>query len=179
MTTARILIAGVGNIFLGDDAFGVEVAQRLLRRRLPKSVRVVDFGIRGVDLMYAFADGYETVILVDAASRGDPPGTLYIIEPDVRPSWHESLEPELSDMHSLDPASVLRMAQTLGKTSPKVLLVACEPQPASDGGDPPIGLSPPVQRAVDEAVRVVRSTVARLLRSHRSRPPRPQTATAT
>ena len=78
---ARILIAGIGNIFLGDDAFGVEVARRLVRRRLPDGVRVVDFGIRGLDLTYALLDGYEAVILVDAAPRGGPPGTLYVLEP--------------------------------------------------------------------------------------------------
>ena len=80
MTQPHILIACVGNIFLGDDAFGVEVAQRLMRGGLPDSVRVVDFGIRGLDLTYALLDGYETVILVDATPRGGPPGTLYVLE---------------------------------------------------------------------------------------------------
>ena len=83
MDRPRVLVAGVGNIFLGDDAFGVEVVQRLARRPLPAEVRVVDFGIRGLDLTYALLDGYETVILVDAAPRGGPPGTLYVLEPDV------------------------------------------------------------------------------------------------
>src|ERR1700758_4827464 len=78
----RILVAGVGNIFLGDDAFGVEVVQRLARRALPDGVRVVDFGIRGLDLVYALLDGYETVVLVDAAPRGGSPGTLYVLEPE-------------------------------------------------------------------------------------------------
>src|SRR5438552_6197047 len=81
MTPARLLIAGIGNVFLGDDAFGVEVAQRLARREQPEGVRVVDFGIRGLDLTYALLDGYETVILVDAAPRGGRPGTLYVLEP--------------------------------------------------------------------------------------------------
>src|SRR2546428_8240900 len=82
MTQPRLLVAGVGNIFLGDDAFGVEVAQRLLRRPQPEGVRVVDFGIRGLDLTYALLDGCDVAVLIDAVPRGQPPGTLYVIEPD-------------------------------------------------------------------------------------------------
>ncbi|MGH7848434.1 MAG: hydrogenase maturation protease, partial [Candidatus Binatia bacterium] len=77
MTPAKILVAGIGNIFLGDDGFGVEVARELAKRKLPESVRVVDFGIRGFDLAYALLDGYDLTILVDAAPRGGLPGTLY------------------------------------------------------------------------------------------------------
>ena len=84
MTRLALLIACVGNIFLGDDAFGVEVARRLAAVELPEGVRVVDFGIRGLDLTYALLDGYEAVILVDAAPRGGPPGTLYVLEPTRR-----------------------------------------------------------------------------------------------
>src|SRR6202030_732892 len=80
----RILIAGIGNIFLGDDAFGVEVVRRLAARKLPDAIRVVDFGIRGFDLAYALMEGYEITILVDATPRGGQPGTLYTIEPDLR-----------------------------------------------------------------------------------------------
>src|SRR5438270_10803156 len=83
MTRPRVLVAGIGNIFLGDDAFGVEVAQRLAQRPLPAGVRVVDFGIRGLDLTYALLDGQDAVILVDATLRGGPPGTLYVIEPEA------------------------------------------------------------------------------------------------
>ncbi len=85
----RILIAGIGNIFLGDDAFGVEVVRRLSRsaRKLPDEVRIVDFGIRGFDLAYALMEGYEVAILVDATPRGGVPGTLYTIEPDLQRSW--------------------------------------------------------------------------------------------
>ncbi len=99
----RILVAGIGNIFLGDDAFGVEVARRLSGRELPRGVRVTDFGIRGYDLAYALLDGYETTILIDACPRGEPAGTLYVIEPDLenlggpeegagRSAQHESAE---------------------------------------------------------------------------------------
>ena len=83
MSTPRILVAGIGNIFLGDDAFGVEVVNRLSRRALPDSVRVVDYGIRGLDLAYALLDDYDLVILVDAARQGEDPGTLYVLEPEL------------------------------------------------------------------------------------------------
>ena len=79
----RILVAGIGNIFMGDDAFGVEVARQLSGRDLPAGVRVADFGIRGFDLAYALQDGYETTILIDAYPHGDEPGTLYVVEPDL------------------------------------------------------------------------------------------------
>src|SRR5262249_15201119 len=113
MTRPRILVAGVGNIFLGDDAFGVEVARRLARRPLPPEVRVVDFGIRGLDLTYALLDGYETVVLVDAAPRGGPPGTLYVLEPEPGEPPAGEAGP-LFEMHSLDPVKVLRLAAALG-----------------------------------------------------------------
>src|SRR4051794_33940377 len=102
MMPPRVLVAGIGNIFLGDDAFGVEVAQHLARREWPDGVRVVDFGIRGLDLTYALLDGYEVVILVDALPRGGQPGTLYVLEPD-----RAALEPgeggPMVEGHGLDP----------------------------------------------------------------------------
>lgn len=81
--TPSILIAGIGNIFLGDDAFGSDVAQLLMQRPWPENVRVSDFGIRGFDLMFALLDGYDSVILIDAAPRGGIPGNLYTIEPEI------------------------------------------------------------------------------------------------
>src|SRR6266853_193590 len=96
----RVLIAGVGNIFLGDDAFGVEVAQRLARRPLPEGVRVVDFGIRGLDLAYALLDRYEAVVLVDAAPRGGAPGTIYVLEPELGSASAMSAEPALMEAHN-------------------------------------------------------------------------------
>jgi len=166
MSAPRILIAGIGNIFLGDDAFGVEVAQRLLRRRLPEEVRTVDFGIRGLDLTYALLDGYQSVILVDATPRGGTPGTLYVIEPEVsEPSDPAAAPgPEMLEMHALDPEKVLRLARALGGRIERVLLVGCEPQPLAREDDMPPALSEPVQAAVDEAVELVESLVARMLR---------------
>ncbi|MCE5267775.1 MAG: hydrogenase maturation protease [Planctomycetaceae bacterium] len=175
MTDARILIAGVGNIFMGDDAFGVEVAQRLLRRRLPKAVRVVDFGIRGIDLAYALSDEHEAVILVDAACRGGPPGTLYVIEPEREPPGYvsrESAHADLIDLYDLEPAKVLALAQRLGAKTAKLLLIACEPQPLPDDASAPFGLSQPVQAAVNEAVRLVEATVAGLMGNRRGSIPR-------
>jgi hydrogenase maturation protease len=156
--TARILVAGIGNIFLGDDAFGVEVAARLLARSWPEEVHVEDFGIRGLDLAYALGDGYTAAILVDAVPRGGPPGMLYLIEAN-----ETSAEAETLDMHGLDPVKVLRLARHLGSRLPRVLVVGCEPQLAAAGEEPAAELSPPVRAAVGAAVEMVASLVAKLL----------------
>jgi hydrogenase maturation protease len=157
MSTGRVLIACVGNIFFGDDAFGVEVAGRLAGRPLPEGVRVVDFGIRGLDLTYALLDDYEAVILVDAAPRGGAPGTLYVLEPEPAPD-----EPDAAvELHTLDPAKVLRLARSLGGKVERVLLVGCEPRPPADD-DIQMGLSEPVQAAVAEAVPLIESLLGRL-----------------
>jgi hydrogenase maturation protease len=162
MSSPRILIACIGNIFLGDDAFGVEVARRLAEHDLPDEVRAIDFGIRGIDLTYALLDGYETVVLVDAAPRGGRPGTLYLIEPE-----RNFIEPPASagtmlEMHSLDPAKVLRLAAAMGSSVQQVLLVGCEP--ATTGGDDLVmEMSEPVRAAVDEAARLIESMLPRLL----------------
>ncbi|HVS72024.1 MAG TPA: hydrogenase maturation protease [Phycisphaerae bacterium] len=157
----HILIAGIGNIFLGDDAFGCEVAQRLLSRPQRQHVRVVDFGIRGLDLVYALQDGYDLVILIDAVSRDEgPPGTLYLLEPQLT----GPIEDALIDPHSLDPVKVLRTALSLGAKLRKVLLVGCEPATRPDdidAGEMPPGLSPPVSAAVEGAVDLVESVLKR------------------
>jgi len=156
----RVLIAGVGNIFLGDDAFGVAVAQRLLRRTWPAEVRVVDFGIRGLDLTYALLDGCETVILVDATPRGGRPGTLYVLQP----ASAAAPEDAAIEMHTMDPVKVLRLAQAMGAPVERVLVVGCEPAAGDAVEEMALGLSAPVQAAVEEAVPLVESLVARLLR---------------
>ena len=118
----RILIAGIGNIFLGDDAFGVEVVRRLAARKLPDAVRVVDFGIRGFDLAYALMEGYEVTILVDATPRGGEPGTLYTIEPDLRSASapQTGVSPAI-DAHSMDPLRVLGLVKALGGEFKRIL----------------------------------------------------------
>jgi hydrogenase maturation protease len=156
----KLLIAGIGNIFQGDDAFGVEVARRLQLSALPASVRVSDFGIRGFDLAYALQDGYETVILVDAFPHNQPAGTVYVVEPDLQAVASGSAA--VVDAHSLDPVRVLQMASSMGTRLPKVLLVGCEPEHLG-GEEGHMGLSPAVEAAVDEAVRKVESIVNQIL----------------
>jgi hydrogenase maturation protease len=156
--TPRILIAGIGNIFLGDDGFGVAVAQRLAQRSLPDGVRVGDFGIRGMDLVYALLDDYDACIFVDITTRGEPPGTLYLIEPEIATDGAVAL-----DAHGMDPVKVLALARSMGATPTRNFLVACEPASVPDtAADDEIvmELSEPVKMAVDEAVRMVESLVA-------------------
>jgi hydrogenase maturation protease len=163
MTTARVLVAGIGNIFFGDDAFGVEVAQRLAARPLPEGVRVVDFGIRGCDLTFALLDDYEAVVLVDAVPRGGPPGTLYVIEPTLDPVEGPGAQVPMVELHDLDPAKVLRLARSLGGNVERVLLVGCDPHPSSSDDDFSMEMSDEVKSAVDEAVPLVESLVNKLL----------------
>jgi hydrogenase maturation protease len=153
-----VLVAGIGNVFLGDDGFGVAVADRLSRRELAPGVRVADFGIRGLDLAYALAD-YDAVVLVDAVPRGGTPGTLYVIEPDVEP---EGIVPEA---HGMDPAKVLALARELGDVPSRVLIVGCEPHTAPRWEDEDVvaELSEPVRASIDEAVRLVESLVSQLV----------------
>ena len=170
----RILIACIGNIFMGDDGFGVEVAQRLASRksgRYAEGVEVIDFGIRGVDLAYTLLDEYNTLILVDAVSRGGEPGTLYLIEPDLSTfSAQAGVEAARVglDAHSMDPLKVLAFARTLGAQPIRTLLVGCEPSTLhanEDYLDMQMGLSQPVQAAVDEAVKMVERLIEQLLAS--------------
>jgi hydrogenase maturation protease len=152
----RILVAGIGNIFLGDDAFGVEVVRELTKSELPEGLNVVDFGIRGYDLAYAIMDGYAATILVDAAARGNPPGTLYLIEPDQEEL--SKLEAEVPDGHSLGPVQVLRLVQSFGGVITRLYLVGCEPA-VLETEDGQIGLSEPVQAAVPQAVEMIRKLI--------------------
>jgi hydrogenase maturation protease len=163
---ASILVAGIGNIFLGDDAFGVEVAQRLSQRSLPQQVRVMDFGIRGLDLAYALQDGYETVILVDAVRRGDAPGTVYLIEPKLENDASDRAQHAVIDGHGMDPAHVLRLAASIGAHPQRVLLIGCEPEDLG-GDEGSMGLSPQVESAVNEAVRRIESLIGELLQGQR------------
>ena len=166
MSAPPILIAGIGNIFLGDDAFGVEVAQRVGHRPLPPGVRVVDYGIRGFDLAYALmADDLTaggTAILVDAVARGEPPGTLFLIEPDLD-ALGQAESVEAVDAHGMNPVRVLRLVQTLGGRPPRILVLGCEPSNLEpDLEDGRIGLSGRVEAAVEEAITMLESLVARL-----------------
>ena len=160
MSQPGILIAGIGNIFLGDDAFGCEVVKELQQRSWPENVRVEDFGIRGFDLAYAVLDGYDITIFVDAIARGESPGTLYTIEPEVNDL--EALGAGVLETHSIKPSSVLQMVKTMGGSFKKILLVGCEP--ATFGGEEGLmGLSKEVQSAVPAAAKLVESLINKQL----------------
>jgi hydrogenase maturation protease len=157
-----ILVAGIGNIFLGDDGFGVEVIRRLALRTLPQGVRVTDFGIRGFDLAYALQDGYDTTILVDACPHGDAPGTVYVIEPDLKGLDDPDAPKAMIEAHAMNPVNVLRMARAMNIEVRNVLLVGCEPETLG-GEEGHMGLSAPVEAAVEESVKLVESLIDRLL----------------
>ena len=163
MTGPSILVAGIGNIFLGDDGFGSEVARRLAGKSLPDEVRVVDFGIRGFDLAYALMDGYDVTIFIDATPRGGEPGTVYTIEPDLSELNGLDERQMMVETHGMDPMKVLSMVKTMGGEFNRILLVGCEP--ATLGPEEGhLGLSEPVEAAVGEAVRVVESLVTDILK---------------
>jgi hydrogenase maturation protease len=160
--TKRILIAGIGNIFLGDDGFGVEVASKLASRTFPQGVRVADFGIRGFDLAYALMEGYQTTILVDAYPGEGQPGTLFVIEPDLQNLDSAETRPGFVDPHGMDPLNVLRMAENMGAQLRRILLVGCVP--ATLGPEEgKMGLSETIAAAVDGAVQLIDALVTRIL----------------
>jgi hydrogenase maturation protease len=156
----RILVAGIGNVFLADDGFGVALADRLARREQPPGVEVVDYGIRGMDLAFAMQDGYDAVVMLDATPRGEAPGTLYVIEAQTDP---EPGEAAVLETHGMDPAKVLALVGTLGGTPPpRTFVVGCEPQTRMTGDEEEIvaQLSEPVRAALAPAVRLVESLLA-------------------
>jgi hydrogenase maturation protease len=160
MMAPRILVAGVGNVFRGDDAFGSEVARRLAGAPLPAEVRVVDFGIRGHDLAFALEDGYQAVILLDVARRGGTPGALRVVEPDLD-DLGAGAPGDILDTHAMHPWRILRLIRATGGLLPRLWLVACEPLTfGPDEGH--MGLSEPVAAAVPEAVMLVRSLLERM-----------------
>jgi hydrogenase maturation protease len=157
--TDRILIAGIGNIFLSDDAFGTEVAHRLSGRALPDGVRVEDYGIRGVHLAYDLLEGYDALVLVDAVPMGEPPGTLAVIQPEVAalsPSTPEGGASPVVDAHTMSPDIVLATLTRLGGSVDRIVIVGCQPGNLDEG----IGLSPVVQGAVVDAVDLCLEVVA-------------------
>jgi hydrogenase maturation protease len=165
----RILVACIGNIFLGDDAFGVEVARRFADRSLPEGVQVVDFGIRSYDLAYALMEDWDLVILVDAVPRGGQPGTIYVTEPELPAP--DAPQATTLDAHTMNPVAVLQMVEMLrGETAPvgakflrskgSLLVVGCEPSPA-DPEEAGMELSAPVKASVDEAIRVIEGLISR------------------
>lgn len=148
----RVLVAGVGNVFLGDDGFGVEVARRLVREPLPAGTRVVDFGIRGVHLAYELLEPIDLFVLVDATHRGGAPGTLYLIDPTADPTTGRERSP---DAHAMDPCAVFAAVTHLGGRLPHSRVVGCEPECVDEG----IGLSPRVEEAIEPAIGMIRRLI--------------------
>jgi hydrogenase maturation protease len=148
----RILVAGVGNLFLGDDGFGVAVAQRLLAGPAWPGVTFLDAGIRGLDLAYRLLDPLDLLVLVDATTRGDAPGTLYLLEPEVFRAGDSS-----ADAHGMNLPAVFATLTRLGGSLPRTLLLGCEPADL----DERLGLSPPVERAVDSALAMLHELLRR------------------
>jgi hydrogenase maturation protease len=146
----RTVVAGIGNIFLGDDAFGVELARRLGTEQLPEGVTVADYGIRGMHLAYDLLEiAPDTTILLDAVARGDEPGTIYVLE--IGKDHVADIEPAAVDAHGMAPDAVLALLDNLGGSAGRTLLVGCEPACTEEG----IGLSQTVASAVEKAVGVV------------------------
>jgi hydrogenase maturation protease len=156
----RILVAGVGNVFRGDDGFGGEVVRRVAGRVMPDGVRVVDFGTRGHDLAYALMDGYDAVILVDATRRRGLPGTLYTLEPTP-----DDFAAGPVETHGVDLPAVFRLVAAMGGTLPLLRLVGCEPAELGPDDEGAFGLSEPVAAAVGRAVELVEATIAELCRA--------------
>lgn len=152
----KILVAGIGNIWMKDDGFGGEVAKRLNNRDLPKDVTVTDFGIGGLDLAYELQGGFAALVLVDISRQGGEPGTLYVMEVDEDEVEGEIQDGVMMDPHGMDPQTVLRFIKSTGAWPGRVVIIACEPSEVGDFG---LGLSAEVEGAVDRAVDLVLSTV--------------------
>jgi hydrogenase maturation protease len=159
----KILVAGIGNIFLGDDAFGSEVARRLMDESLPAEVQVKDFGIRSYDLAYAMMDGYEITILIDITLREEAPGTVYLIEPDL--NHLGPFDEKAVDAHSMNPVRALQMLQSLGGAPGKLFLIGCQPA-ILEVEDGQIELSEPVKKAVPKAIELLKSLINDLLKEN-------------
>ena len=156
MAPKRILVAGIGNIFFGDDAFGCEVAAELAKRSWPDGVSIVDFGIRAYDLAYAIMDGYDATILIDAAPRGEKPGTVYLLELDSNKV--DTCGDEIADAHALTPVRVLQLIRALGGHAKNLYLIGCEP--ARLDGEGVIGLSEEVRNAIPLAAEMIEKVLA-------------------
>jgi hydrogenase maturation protease len=154
-----ILVACIGNIFLGDDGFGCEVARALAAVNIPPEVRIVDYGIRSIDLAYALLEPYSSVILVDAVRRGARPGTVFLLQPLGEDIVEENAA---IDPHSINPARLLAAARSLGRITAEIYIVGCEPSDFGDELEGRFGLSEAVLYAVPEAVRTVLELIARI-----------------
>jgi hydrogenase maturation protease len=158
--TRRVLVAGIGNVFFADDGFGVAVAKELQERNLPRGVDVVDFGIRGMDLVFALGEGYDIALFVDAVPHGEEPGTVFLIEPELQ----KPDEPMMLDAHGMDPVKVLSLAGQMGPVPDRILVIGCEPLTGVSSDDEELvgELSDPVRAAIGPAADLVEQTLNEL-----------------
>ncbi|HET7659901.1 MAG TPA: hydrogenase maturation protease [Oryzihumus sp.] len=155
----RVLVAGVGNIFRGDDGFGSAVMGRLAGHVWPEGVTAKDFGIGGIHLAYELVDGWDGLVLVDAVDRSAEPGTLFVIEPDLAAA--EAAPVSMLDAHDLAPQAVLAMVPRLGGRLGRVRVLGCQPASLDDG----LGLSAPVTAVLDAAAALVLRLVDEAVRA--------------
>lgn len=153
-----ILVAGVGNIFLGDDAFGSHVARRMIECFRASNVRIIDFGIRGLGLAYALTEGYDASIIVDTFARGAEAGTIYVVEPDASEIDRAA---ERIEAHAMDPVRILALARSMGAELRNVRIVGCEP--ATFEPNEGMDLSPHVAAAVEPAIQIIQSLIEAFL----------------
>lgn len=165
--TAKVLVAGIGNVFLGDDGFGVEVANRLLAAPPPDGVRIAEYGIRGVHLAYELLDGYDTLVMIDAVPMDEPPGTLAVIRPELPVGGTGTVEEAAGsvDSHRMDPATVLGVLSHIGGTLEDAYVVGCQPATTEPG----MALSDSVAAAVEPAIGLVGELLAEISASTRER----------
>jgi hydrogenase maturation protease len=155
----QILVAGVGNAWLQDDAFGGECARRLEARGVPSGVTVMDFGTGGLDLAYEIMRGYDALVLLDASRQGGEPGTLYVLEPSMEELAGAIEDGDVINPHGMDPQTVLRFVAAIGGFSGRVVVIGCEPGEVDDVG---VGLTPAIEGAVERALEVVSETLEEL-----------------
>jgi hydrogenase maturation protease len=155
----QILVAGVGNAWLQDDAFGGECARRLAARGVPSGVTVMDFGTGGLDLAYEIMRGYDALVLLDASRQGGEPGTLYVLEPSMEELAGPIEDGDVINPHGMDPQTVLRFVAAIGGFSGRVVVIGCEPGEVDDVG---VGLTPAIEGAVERALEVVSETLDEL-----------------
>ena len=155
----QILVAGVGNAWLQDDAFGGECARRLDERGVPEGVTVMNFGTGGLDLAYEIMRGYDALVLLDASRQGGEPGTLYVLEPDMEELTGPIEDGDVINPHGMDPQTVLRFVGAIGGFSGRIVVIGCEPGEVDDVG---LGLTPAVEGAVERALALVSETLEEL-----------------
>lgn len=149
----KTLVAGFGNVLLGDDGFGVEVTRRYIARGLPKATEAVEVGIGGFDLVLKLMDGFERVIIIDVVHRGADPGTVTLFSPseaETTPSRGETIDPHLAE-----PSRALKLARQLNILPAHITVVGCEPANCEIG----VGLSPQVAAGVDRALDAIDSII--------------------